>query len=56
MDMAGHGDRPEGVRVTSRWVDEEAAAIADDVGLCAYASRLLGADPRSCWRVAATAR
>ena len=31
--------------MTSRWVDEEAAAIADDVGLCAYASRLLGADP-----------
>ena len=28
-----------------RWVDEDAAAIADDVGLCAYASRLLGADP-----------
>jgi rhamnose utilization protein RhaD (predicted bifunctional aldolase and dehydrogenase)/NAD(P)-dependent dehydrogenase (short-subunit alcohol dehydrogenase family) len=31
--------------VKGRWVDEEAAAIADDVGLCAYASRLLGADP-----------
>jgi rhamnose utilization protein RhaD (predicted bifunctional aldolase and dehydrogenase)/NAD(P)-dependent dehydrogenase (short-subunit alcohol dehydrogenase family) len=30
--------------VKSRWDDEEAAAIADDVGLCAYASRLLGAD------------
>lgn len=28
----------------SRWVEEEAAGIADDVGLCAYASRLLGAD------------
>ena len=27
------------------WVDEEAAAIDDDVGLCAYASRLLGGDP-----------
>jgi len=31
--------------VKSRWVDDEAAAIADDPGLCAYASRLLGADP-----------
>ncbi len=31
--------------MTSRWVDDEAEAIADDVGLCAYASRLLGADP-----------
>lgn len=29
----------------SRWIDEEAAATADDVALCAYASRLLGADP-----------
>ena len=31
--------------MTSRWVDDEPEAIADDVGLCAYASRLLGADP-----------
>jgi rhamnose utilization protein RhaD (predicted bifunctional aldolase and dehydrogenase)/NAD(P)-dependent dehydrogenase (short-subunit alcohol dehydrogenase family) len=29
----------------SRWNDDEAAACDDDVGLCAYASRLLGADP-----------
>ncbi|HKY65914.1 MAG TPA: class II aldolase/adducin family protein, partial [Acidimicrobiales bacterium] len=29
----------------SRWIDDEAAAEADEVGLCAYASRLLGADP-----------
>ena len=28
----------------SRWVEEEAAQIADEVGLCAYASRLLGAE------------
>ena len=28
----------------SRWVEEEAAQIADDVGRCAYASRLLGAE------------
>jgi rhamnose utilization protein RhaD (predicted bifunctional aldolase and dehydrogenase)/NAD(P)-dependent dehydrogenase (short-subunit alcohol dehydrogenase family) len=28
----------------SRWNDNEAAAQGDDVGLCAYASRLLGAD------------
>jgi rhamnose utilization protein RhaD (predicted bifunctional aldolase and dehydrogenase)/NAD(P)-dependent dehydrogenase (short-subunit alcohol dehydrogenase family) len=28
----------------SRWNDDEAAAQGDDVGLCAYASRLLGAD------------
>jgi rhamnose utilization protein RhaD (predicted bifunctional aldolase and dehydrogenase)/NAD(P)-dependent dehydrogenase (short-subunit alcohol dehydrogenase family) len=29
----------------SRWNDDEAAAFDDEVGLCAYASRLLGADP-----------
>ena len=28
----------------SRWVEEEAAQIAGEVGLCAYASRLLGAE------------
>jgi rhamnose utilization protein RhaD (predicted bifunctional aldolase and dehydrogenase)/NAD(P)-dependent dehydrogenase (short-subunit alcohol dehydrogenase family) len=31
--------------VKSRWNDDEAAVIADDPGLLAYASRLLGADP-----------
>lgn len=29
----------------SGWNDDEAAAHADDLGLCVYASRLLGADP-----------
>jgi rhamnose utilization protein RhaD (predicted bifunctional aldolase and dehydrogenase)/NAD(P)-dependent dehydrogenase (short-subunit alcohol dehydrogenase family) len=29
----------------SRWNDDEAAACDEEVGLCAYASRLLGADP-----------
>jgi rhamnose utilization protein RhaD (predicted bifunctional aldolase and dehydrogenase)/NAD(P)-dependent dehydrogenase (short-subunit alcohol dehydrogenase family) len=46
MDTAGaRRAGAEGGPVKGRWVDEEAAAIADDVGLCAYASRLLGADP-----------
>jgi rhamnose utilization protein RhaD (predicted bifunctional aldolase and dehydrogenase)/NAD(P)-dependent dehydrogenase (short-subunit alcohol dehydrogenase family) len=46
MDTAGaRRAGAEGEPVKGRWVDEEAAAIADDVGLCAYASRLLGADP-----------
>jgi rhamnose utilization protein RhaD (predicted bifunctional aldolase and dehydrogenase)/NAD(P)-dependent dehydrogenase (short-subunit alcohol dehydrogenase family) len=31
--------------VKSRWSDDEAAAQGDDLGLCVYASRLLGADP-----------
>lgn len=30
--------------VKSRWNDDEAAAWGDDLGLCVYASRLLGAD------------
>ena len=46
MDTAGaRRAGAEGEPVKGRWVDEDAAAIADDVGLCAYASRLLGADP-----------
>jgi rhamnose utilization protein RhaD (predicted bifunctional aldolase and dehydrogenase)/NAD(P)-dependent dehydrogenase (short-subunit alcohol dehydrogenase family) len=46
MDKAGtRRAGAEGEPVKGCWVDEEAAAIADDVGLCAYASRLLGADP-----------
>jgi rhamnose utilization protein RhaD (predicted bifunctional aldolase and dehydrogenase)/NAD(P)-dependent dehydrogenase (short-subunit alcohol dehydrogenase family) len=46
MDTAGaRRAGAEGEPVKGRWVEEEAAAIADDVGLCAYASRLLGADP-----------
>ena len=46
MDTAGaRRAGVEGEPVKGRWVDEDAAAIADDVGLCAYASRLLGADP-----------